>query len=221
MSMTIDQAITKAFLHAQRKATPPASGTPKYNALLGIADSMTRQWASEPGVEWDSLYSLETLAALVTATDTFALNSTIDNISKRPGDYILVTNGVTTCRYTLVPPNQLYLDRYKNSVARIGSNLKFSKAFVSTDTTIGYSIKVPSILYPTEITSGSQLVQVDDPMYLVYMMAAEFVRNDAVRVGQYSNLLALADEIMQKMKQVQGGQIEYVATPWAPAGAEW
>jgi hypothetical protein len=39
--MTVDQAITKSFLHAQRKPTAPASGTTKYNALLAIADSMT------------------------------------------------------------------------------------------------------------------------------------------------------------------------------------
>jgi hypothetical protein len=71
--MTVDQAITKAFLHAQRKPTAPAVGTTKYNALLAIADSMQKLWATEPDVEWDSLYQPgPTLAVTVTATDTFA-----------------------------------------------------------------------------------------------------------------------------------------------------
>jgi hypothetical protein len=221
MSMTIDQAIAKAFLHAQRKATPPANGTPKYNALLGIADSMTKLWATEPDTEWDTLYSLVTLSSVVSATNVFALDATINDISEREGDAIRVTNGTNTTAFSVVSPNQLYEYRYQNAVARIGSNLKFSQAFASTSPLIGYSIQVPAILYTTDVTSGSQTVQVDDPMYLVYMMAAEFVRNDPVRVGQYNNLLALAEQTMQKMKETNGGQMDAISTPWTPAGQSW
>lgn len=219
--MTVDQAITKAFLHAQRKPVPPTAGTTKYNALLGIADSMQKLWAAEPDVEWGSLYSQVTLAALVTATDTIALDSTIDKISQTDGDPIQITNGVNTTRYTVVMPNQL--DRYRNvcAVAKLGRNLKFSKAFTSTSSLLGYSIKVPAITYVADITAGANTVAVDDPMWLVYMMAAEFCRNDVVKQNQYDNLLALADEHMQRMKQANGGQIDVVATPWTPAGESW
>jgi hypothetical protein len=219
--MTIDQAITKAFLHAQRKPTAPAAGTTKYNALLAIADSMTKLWATEPDIEWDTLYQLVTLGVTVTATDTFALGATIDTISEREGDFVLITNGVNTAPVTLISPNQLYEYRYKLAAARIGANLKFSAAFPADSSYLTYNIKVPAIVFPTDITSGSQTVQVDDPMWLVYMMAAEFCRNDVVKQSQYDNLLALADQHMQKMKRANGGQIDVIGTPWAPAGESW
>jgi hypothetical protein len=220
-TMTVDQAIAKAFLHAQRKPVAPSAGTTKYNALLMIADSMQKMWAAEPGVEWDSLYALVTLSAVVSATDTFAIDATINDISQREGDSVLVTNGVSTTPFTVVDPDQLYGFRNSNVVARLGNTLKFSRAFASTSSMIGYNIKIPAIGYIADITAGSQTIAVDDPMWLVYSMAAEFCRNDTVKAGQYDNLLQMADQHMQKMKQANGGQLETISTPWQPAGANW
>lgn len=217
--MTVDAAIQKAFLHAQRKAVPPAAGTPKYLALLGIADSMQKLWASEPGITWGSLYSTVTLATLASAIDTFPLSATIDNLSTREGDTVRIVNGTVTKSFPIIDGNQLYAYRYQDAVARQGANLKFTKALSTTLT--GGSILVPCTVFVADITDGSQTVAVDDPMYLVYMMAAEFVRNDAVRTGQYNNILALADQVMQKMKQANGGELEEVVTPWQPAGMDW
>jgi hypothetical protein len=221
MARTVDWVIQKAFLEAQRKSTAPTSGTSKYNALLGIVDNKQLEWASEPSVEWDSLYSVVTLAAVVSATDTFALTGTINYISKREGNPILITNGTNTSRFMLVSPNQLDEYRYDDACAQVGSNLVFSKAFSASSSLIGYSIKVPSMLYPTDITSGSQNVQVDDPLWLVYMVAADFVRNDVVKRDNYDLLLQMAAERMAKMKQANGGQQAAVATPWAPTGETW
>jgi hypothetical protein len=221
MARTVDWVIQKAFLEAQRKSTAPTSGTSKYNALLGIVDNKQLEWASEPSVEWDSLYSVVTLAAVVSATDTFALTGTINYISKREGNPILITNGTNTSRFMLVSPNQLDEYRYDDACAQVGSNLVFSKAFSASSSLIGYNIKVPSMLYPTDITSGSQNVQVDDPLWLVYMVAADFVRNDVVKRDNYDLLLQMAAERMAKMKQANGGQQAAVATPWAPTGETW
>lgn len=221
MARTVDWVIQKAFLEAQRKSTAPSSGTSKYNALLGIVDNKQLEWASEPSVEWASLYSVITLAAVVSATDTFALTGTINYISKREGNPILVTNGTNTTRFKLVSPDQLDEYRYDDACAQVGSNLVFSKAFDAASSLIGYSIKVPSMLYPTDITSGSQTVQVDDPLWLVYMVAADFVRNDVVKRDNYDLLLQMAAERMAKMKQANGGQQAVVATPWAPTGETW
>lgn len=219
MSRTASYIITKAYLAAQRKATPPAAGTTKYNALLGIVDSMQQLWAAEPDVEWNSLYSLVTIGT-VSATDTFDLDDTINYISKREGDYVLLTNGTNTTTVRLVSPNQLYENRYVNACAQIGLTLKFSKAFLSTDSTFGYSIKVPAILYPDDITVGTNTVQVDDPMWLTYMTAADFVKADTQKSVLYDKLLALADQHMQRMKQNNGGQYESVSTNWRPEGAQ-
>lgn len=221
MSRTVDWVITKAYLAAQRKASPPATGTNKYNALLGLADTMQLMWQDEPDTDWSSLWSLVTLADTVSATDTFALSTTINNISSREGDYVLLTDGTNTVPVKVITPNQLYEYRYVLACAQVGSNLKFSKAFVATDTTIGYSIKVPSYLNVSDITTGTDVVQVDSPMWLAYMMAADFIKGDTVKSVLYDKLLALADQHMQKMKSNNGGQQEAIVANWVPEGANW
>lgn len=218
--MTVDSAIAKAFLHAKRKATSPTGS--KYNALLGMADSFQKLWATE--TDWSSLYASVTLTALVSATDTFSLanaTGTVDYISDREGNPIQLYDGTSYAKVYFVSPAQLYEYRFRLATAQIGSNLKFSAAFAADSQYIGDSIVVPAYLAVNEITSGSDTVQVDDPMWLCYMMAAEFCRNDVEKAGQYDNLLALADQCMQKMLANNGGQYETVVTAWQPEGESW
>lgn len=219
MSRTASYIITKAYLAAQRKSTPPAAGTTKYNALLAIVDSMQQLWSSEPDIEWSSLYSLVTIGT-VSATDTFDLDDSISSISKREGDFVLLTNGTNTTTVKLVAPNQLYENRYVYACAQIGQTLKFSKAFLSTDSVFGYNINVPSILFPDDIVIGTNTVQVDDPMWLAYMTAADFIKSDTQKSVLYDKLISLADQHMQKMKNDNGGQYEAVVMNWRPEGAQ-
>lgn len=214
MAQSVDWAIKRAFLHANRKTTMPVGA--KYDALLAIADSVQKMWAAEPDIEWDSLYSLENIGT-VTATDTFDLPDEINYLSKSEDDPIRIG----TNSFKLVKPNQLY--RYKGTdvCAQVGKTLKFANTFASDSPLLGEDINVPSILAVEDITSGSDEVQVDDPMWLVYMMAAEFDRNDIIKVSQYDNLLALADQSMQRMKQANSGSIDEILMTWQPAGEDW
>jgi hypothetical protein len=218
----VDWVISRSYIHAQRKATPPAAGTNKYNVLVGIIDSVQKDWADEDGIEWDSLSSFVNNGT-VTATDTFDLDDEINYISKRQDNPILLVSpdGTQKLPVKLVAPHQLY--KYRNSLAaaQTGRTLKFSKPFVSTDSTIGYSIVIPAIGYVDDLTSGSSLIQCDDPMYVVYMSAAEFDRQDVVKMGQYNNLLALAANKMQKMKSNNSGAMEEIALDFVAHGESW
>lgn len=220
---TLDWVITKAFAHANRKGTAPAQGTPKYNVLTTIADSMQKLWADESGEDWDSLYQLTTLPTVVSATDTFAYDPSIKYLSQKADDYVKLVSpdGTQVKRYNVIRGNQLDLYRYQNAAAEIGRNLKFSQPFTSTSPELGYSIIVPNYTFVNDLANPTDLVQVDSPMWLAYMTAAEYVRNDSVRAAQYNNLLTLADEIMQKMKDANGGQLDAVTTEWAPSGESW
>ena len=213
---TADWAIKKAFLHAQRKDVAPQVGTSKYNALLAMADSMTRIWASEPNVEWNSLYERQDIGTLPTS-GVIDLDETIDYISQSEEDPVLV--GSTP--YKVVSARQLYRRRGGNVCAKVGNTLVFPVFSDESLSKIGSSVSIPAILAPDEITSGSDELQVDDPMWLAVMMAAEFVRNDGVKQGQYENLLAYADNIMQKMKEANEGSVNEVLTPWAPLGEDF
>lgn len=220
MSMTVTTAITKAYSAAKGKATPPAVDTAKYNQLLLLADSLQKVWAAEPGVQWDSLYS-KVSAGAIGAVSSIAVPVTTNYIIKEENDPIHAISGTQRTDFKLVRPNELYTNRYVNAVAQAGRSLIFHEAFTSASPTFGWTLYVPSIIYPTEITTGADVVQVDDPMWLVFMMAAEFVRNDLVRQNQYASLVNYATESMTKMKQDNQGQNETVDTPWAPLGVSW
>lgn len=215
-----DYVIQRAYLAAQRKATPPASTTTKYATLLGLVDAAQDDWQTEPGIEWNSLYELVSNGT-VTATDTFDLDDSIRYVSKRDGDFVTLTNGTNTQEVLLVNPDQLYSNRYNFACAQIGRTLKFSKAFTASSTTFGYTIKIPAIIYCDDITAGSSAIQCDDPMYLAYMVAAEFIRTDVVKGGQYNNLLGKAAERMDKMKQDNGSQNDSIPRETLQVGESW
>lgn len=220
--MTVDQVITKAYQEAKGKPVPPAQGTTKYNSLLILCDNLQKIWAAEPDVEWNSLYSVVNIGP-ITATGSFAIPATVDYLIKRSTDPIYTSNGVSGHRkdYKLVQPNQLYLNKYTDGIAQAGSNLIFPQAFTSANTDFGWDLYAPAILKVDDITAGTDTVQVDDPMWLVFMVAADFVRNDLVRQNQYDRLVAYAQEVMRKMKQRNQGSDEEVILEWTPAGQDW
>ena len=202
--MIVTEAIEQAFQYAQGKPTPPAAGTPKHSALLLIADSVQQQWGNEPGIEWESLSDNVTLASAIGAGNVVALDADIKTIRKGSDDPILVNDE----QYKLVSVSKLYRYRDSKVVAKQGRNLQFSDA---SDLT-GAAVTVPATLYPDRITSGDDEIQVDDPWWLVYMMAAEFARNNIIKSTQYDNLLAYAENAMNKMKEDNTTQLEQLET---------
>jgi hypothetical protein len=215
--MTVTEAIQYAFQYGQGKPVAPAVGTPKYNALLLIADSMQQQWANEPSVEWESLTDDVTLAGTITATNTVELDDEIKTLRKGSDDPVLVG----TTAYKLVSTSKLYRYRNNQVVAKAGRNLKFPSAFASDSALIGSSVTVPAVLYPERITAGTDDVQVDDPWWLVYMMAAEFARNNIIKAPQFDNLLAYAENSMNKMKEDNGSAVEEIETVGYLQGESW
>jgi hypothetical protein len=218
---TADYVITKAYQTFKGKAVAPASTTTKYQAMLGILDSVQHDWADEPGIEWNSLYDV-IATGTVTATNLFDLDDDIHYISKRQGDSVTLTKGTQTVEVLLVNPDQLYANRDNLACAQTGRKLRFSKPFTADSPYIGYTINVPAIQYVDDITSGSSLVQCDNPLYLADMLAAEVARNDTVKGGQYNNILDKAAEKMDRMKQDNGGQEDSIPrASFASAGETW
>jgi hypothetical protein len=218
--MTADQVILKAFTEAKRKASLPTGS--KYSALLVMLDNVQKMWAARE--DWQSLRATVTLTALITATDTFSLDNstgTVDRISQKEDDYVLLTDGTSTKRVNVVAPNQLDEYRYSIVCAKIGSSLKFSSAFAADSAYLGYSIKVPCQLKVADITDGDNTVAVNDPMWAVYQLAADYVRNDVVARGEYEHLNDMADEHWQSMLDAEGGQLDAVVTNWRPEGEAW
>ncbi len=232
--MTLTDCLSDIYLRAVGKPTPPASGTTKYNRIIGLMDYYQRRWAREPEIDWNSLYDPAFSIGNVTATDSFDLDtSTVRKLSDRQGDTVRIVwdDGVGYTDYDIVDANKLKDYSFGVSkesplgfyCAQIGSQLAFNHTFTSNDSQYGGEIFVPAYTFTEEINADNpdtDEVQVDDPDWLVARVAAEYVRNDITRRQRYPELLAESNEIMARMKNDNEGQLDTIDTGgWhAPGG---
>ena len=222
--MIVSDFVAKVILKATGKVSTSTSGDAKWLKVLGIANTKIDDWANEPEVDWGSLYSRALSIGTVTATDTFPYNTaTIRSISQTFGDpiRILHTDGKNYTDYDLVPYDTLKEFPSGTYCAVIGGNLVFNNAFQTTDPQFGGTINVPAMLYPSHLVNDTDVIPVDIPNWLVMATAAEYVRTDVTRQNQYANLAQEANQIMERMKDNNDGQVSYVDSNWAPLTKTW
>lgn len=137
------------------------------------------------------------------------------------------TDGLTYTDYVIVDADHLkdyYWGANKQSYngfycAQIGSTLVFNHTFVAGDPQFGGEILVPIYAFADDITDANPTtdeVQVNDPDWLTTRVAAAYVRNDLTRRARYPELLSEANEIMDRMKSDNEGQLTLVDRPWRP-----
>jgi len=207
--MNVTQLINKANLVANGKATAPSA--PRYAQFLAIANLMQDDWLSEPGVQWNSRYERLSLGTIT--SDRVDMDEAIYELSKREDDYIVIvspTDPNSYAYYSLVSADEFR--RYQNgsTCAVIGDELVFSKTFEITDSYYGGEVIVPAIMKLDPLVNPSDEVLVDDPNWLVYMTAAERVRNTVTKIGQYPALVQKANNLMVKMKEANDAQVNVI-----------
>lgn len=202
--MTIDQAISKAYLKATRKqVATPSTGldAAKYAGFLAEADSLVKEW--QEVTSWRSLRSSAFSLGAVTAKASFDLDDSIDEISNQENDFIRITKGSSIWNYDLVDHKRFNdYDGVTGSstvCAVVDATLTFSNAFKATSPQIGGTLTVPAYLNVDDVTSGAQTVQVDDPMWLVDRLAAFYVLNDKVRQFMYSDFFGQSVDKLKEM----------------------
>lgn len=209
--MTLSELVQKSYQLATSKAIAPTAGSSKYQKLVSFANICTDAWQNEPGVDWNSQYMKVTLPTAITNTDTIPLSASIRKISNRKNDNIqVICLDGSVVDFTLVRPEELADYPNQNVVARVGSNLVFARTFVSDEKEFGGSVKVPCYGFAPTLSSDSDLVVVDSPLWLAYMVAAEYCRTDAQLNYLEDGLIARANEVMASMKQNNAGQVETV-----------
>lgn len=228
--MLVSEFVPAVALRATGKYPTYVTGSIKWNKIIGIANHNIRSWATEPGVDWNSLYIPNQVLGPVTATDTYTLlPANIIKVSKREGDYVRInhTDGVNYTDFDLVEADALkgtYWGQTKRNysgfyVAQVGNTLVFNRSFTASDPQFGGSITVPVYKYPTPISADTDVIPVDLPNWLVCMTAADYVMNDITRVSSYPTLVNQANELMTAMRDNNEAQIEMLIRPWrAPGG---
>lgn len=194
----------------------------KYKKMLAIGNYYIKAWESEPDVDWNSLYDPRYSIGTVTASDSFDLDDDIRKISDTPEDDIRIqTTDGTYLHYQTVSADEL--PRYTSGryVAQVGRTIRFNKAFTADAQGFCGTLYLPVYTSAPEMVLPTDTVPVDNPLWLVTIAAAEYVRNDVVRQNQYPNLISEANNLMQRMKDDNGAQVNQPAYAWNAEGADW
>lgn len=223
--MTTSEFVQNCVLLSEGKIPTFASGSTKWLRIVAQGNFFLQQLGRERGVDWNWYYDPAKSFGTVTASDTFAIPSTVLKISQQQNDFIRVTHtdGNYT-DYTLVSADRLRDYDTGNYVARVGANIKFNTAFTATSPQLGGTITVPIYEFPTVFALDADVIDCPDPYWLVLMVAADRVKNDVTRKDLRADLIAQANEAMLGLKEDNEGQLSEVLMDWNPTSlteTEW
>lgn len=215
--MTTSSFVSNVVLLSEGKLPTFASGATKWLRIVAQGNFFLQQFAKERGVDWNWYFDPNKSFGTVTATDTFAVPSTVYRISKKEGDVLRITHtdGAYT-DYTFVPHDELKKYSVGNYVAQVGSNIKFNNAFTSDSPQFGGTIRVGVYEYPSTFSLDNDVIDIPDANWLVYAVAADRVKNDVTRKDLRADLVNQANELMQALKDENQSQLEEVNRPYNP-----
>lgn len=214
--MQIDKIIQKAYKMATGDDESISRSEPSYGKYLSILNDLQRDWYEEslvlPNERWASLEREE---SIVISSDTqydldgeFALhplNYSPLSITLPSGE-IIVPKLISAAEFIRSNDKNIY------TASSDGKIINFKKDFVKS--AIGGRITYPYYINLEEVSNNNDDIIVDNPNWLVYMLAAEIARSDIVQAGQYGNLIALAQNSMTSMKNRQRGLRIANMDPW-------
>lgn len=179
--MTLDQF--QATLHAlyQGDNNTPTSSEDDYTYRTSLLQAAIDDWNDEKGIMWAELAKWNTDSQTQTTngvTKVFACYSDF----VLPGGYILLKNadGTVYAKIDVIPPQKAQLYKASGSQAayftgndKDGHNLNFINAPIS-----GYTIDYPYYKAPYKPASGSQIIEMQKPMFAVYTALSKLHEQD-------------------------------------------
>lgn len=218
--MTLQELINAVMLKATGKPTILASNNTKWEKIRGIANYYQQAWLNEPGQHWNSRYDRARQIGTISNNDEYELDDDITEISTAKGDDIYVL----TAEDEKIPFQLVNYDDLKNYpsgnyCAKLGQTLVFNARFAEDDPCYGGRLYAPVYTTIEDLESADDDVSVDDPEWLVTMVAAEYIRNDIVKQNQYGNLIAEANNLMTSMiRNNRAGQVRHIRGGWRNGG---
>ena len=236
--MEAQDLVAATYLRATGKTATFEFTDTKGVKILGLLNFFQRRWSKATGVDWISLYNPMQLVGTVTATDTFALDtSTIRKLSQQEGDNVRIIwpNDAGTINdpdnytdYELVPADRMKVDFNQGKFcSRQGGDLVFNAPFATSDPEYQGKLYVPCYVFVQDMVNPDDTTAVDDPDWLIVRCAAEYVRTDVTRLGQFPNLLSEANDIAARMTddnqsdQNTDATADWNPSPYNPAGIQW
>lgn len=173
----------------------PTEGSDKWNRTLAIANRKLREWAADSNTAWTSLFEEDDIGTF-SITQSYPLSAGTQKLS----DFVYLRDGTREMAFNVVPPQRRA--EYTNAVYVSGNpkTLTFTDVIAADHPFIGADIIVPRYKVPTALTAGTDTVRIDSPEWLTYAVAAELARNDPAKDDQFSNLIGMANDLYQQMK---------------------
>lgn len=200
--MNLSEVINLAYQMATGKTKTLSPGNSKYERMLNIANMANMQWESEPDVIWGSLCEDREIGVIDDST-SYKLPEDVRTVDFRK--FITLTKESNNWTVPFISPQLFKGGCY--GVLQLGWKLDFNGL---TEEMKGAKIIAPVIRRTKKLVEPEDKVEIDDPYWLVYMIAAEFVRNSRTKSNQYGNLVTLAQSSMEGMKNRNGYKFDEV-----------
>lgn len=219
--MQVSQFVPAVYLKATGQIFDGEAGDEDWQKILAIGNRYIDAWVAEPGVEWESTYTLTDIGTIST-TDLYDLDESIFRVSNDAGDPIVIRNtDGSESKFYLVASSQLGRYTSGNYVSRFGNQLKFNRVFSSSDVEFGGTIQVPGYVKPDYLVNENDEIPVDDPNWLVLISAAEWTRTDNTLLQSYPLLIAEANNAMTAMKQANRPAMQDIVKWPVAVGNRW
>ena len=200
--MNLSEVINLAYQMATGKTKTLSPGNSKYERMLNIANMANMQWESEPDVIWGSLCEDREIGVIDDST-SYKLPEDVRTVDFRK--FITLTKESNNWTVPFISPQLFKGGCY--GVLQLGWKLDFNGL---TEEMKGAKIIAPVIRRTKKLVEPEDKVEIDDPYWLVYMIAAEFVRNSRTKSNQYGNLVTLAQSSIEGMKNRNGYKFDEV-----------
>ena len=194
--MLLSELITDINYAHKGNNRAPTEGSDKWNRAVAIINRKLREWATDSETSWASLFEERTVGTFST-TQTVTLATDVHKLS----DYVYLLDADDRERqFTVIKPQQRKDFTEAVYVSGNPKVLTFVDTISASDSFIGADIIVPLFKLPEALSSASDTVIVDSTEWLTYAVAAELARNDPAKDDQFGNLIGLANELYQQMK---------------------
>lgn len=153
----------------------PTDGDDEWNTRLNLINQAIGKWEMSD-VDWQELWTSHTHGSVVAASDVDYVLSTLTDM-RRPGGWLILTLSGVETKVEVIRPEQSQLYTSARVAWFTGNNvdgwtLNLGWSPTAGDGTVGATISFPYYKYATKPSATTDTVEMSDPNYIVYDVAA-------------------------------------------------
>lgn len=197
--MTLTNAITKLnYILRGTDDDAPTSGTDEYTYWLDTLNRKKNELYNNTTQTWRTAYSVESLGSVTaSAAPSYDLPDTFLSPASNP--YIITTDSKRVDLVLSTPQAQTPNIRTFYIAGINPQTLNCSNEIEATEDIVSGTIYLPGYYLPADLTTGTDVLPVADPDWLVMATASEIAFNDIVYEDKSADINAKANSLYQAM----------------------